>query len=737
MDIEQLLKEMSVFEKIMQCTQLISSFYRGTKVEDNAANAIGPYTQLGLKQEDIYLAGSVNFLSDETGAMLPASELRRIQKECMERSPHHIPTLFVQDVIHGYVTIYPIPLAMAATFNPDLMERCAAMAAKEASMNGVDMALGPMVDLARDARWGRVAEGFGEDPFLGAAMAKASVYGYQGRQDKKAKISYEHVGSCMKHFAGYGAPEAGRDYNLVDMSELTFRSFYLPNYQAAIEAGVSAAMSAFHAFDGIPVTGNKKILKTLLRDELHFEGVVMSDYAACTELITQGVAENEEEAAYLSLEATCDIEMMTTVYAQSVPVLLKQGKIKMSQLDDACRRVLTVKERLGLFDDPYRQCDEQKAKALFLCQEHRHLAKEAAEESAVLLKNDGILPLPKQGKKVALIGPLASNPRILGTWRCGGQEKDSVTMLQGLQEKIGANNVVYACGCDIDYRGVDEREIPLAVQKAKEADVVILCLGEDEDDSGESASKTNLALPDIQKKLYRAVLAVNPNIVLCVFNGRPLVLTEENETARAILDCFFPGSECGHAITDLLFGDANPSGKLPMSFPRNVGQCPLYYNHVNTGRPRSDEYHRCWNQSAYIDSPNTPLYPFGYGLSYTKFAYGPLRFSKKVLRQGKMDALTVSCDITNIGPCDGKETAQLYLRDLVGSVVRPVRELKGFQKVFLRKGETKTVSFEIQEDLLAFVASDFQKRAEPGRFRVWIGSSSDVIDGDEFVLNKE
>ena len=734
MDIEKLLREMSVFEKIMQCTQLISNFYRGTKLEDNTANAIGPYTQLGLKQSDIYLAGTVNFLSDETGAMLPSSELRRIQKECIEKSPHHIPTMFVQDVIHGYLTIYPIPLAMAASFNPSLMERCAAMAAKEASANGVDMALGPMVDLARDARWGRVTEGFGEDPFLGSLMAKASVYGFQGRE---YRIPNDHVGSCVKHFAGYGAPEAGRDYNLVEMSELTFRQFYLPNYEATIEAGVMAAMSAFHAFEGIPITGNKKILKGILRDELHFDGAVMSDYAACNELITQGVAENEKEAAYLSLEATCDIEMMTTLYAQSIPSLLEEGRIKMSQLDDACRRVLTMKERLGLFDDPYRQCDDKKASSLFLCPEHRALAKEAAEESVVLLKNDGILPLNDKSIKVALIGPLADNPRILGAWRCGGLEKDSVTMRQGLEERIGKENVFMAKGCDIDYKGRDESEIPAAVRTAKQADVVILCLGEDEDDSGESASKTNLSLPEIQKKLYRAVLEANPNVILCLFNGRPMILEEESKTARAIYDCFFPGTECGHALASLLFGDVAPSGKLPMSFPRSVGQCPLYYNHINTGRPRSDETHRCWNQSAYIDCPNTPLYPFGYGLSYTKFAYGKVRLNKNKLSYGTKDSLVASCEVTNIGERDGQEIVELYLRDLVGSVVRPVKELKGFQKISLRKGETKTVSFTIDESLLAFVGSDYRKRVEPGSFVCWIGPDSEVKEGVEFVLTKE
>lgn len=729
MDLEKLLKEMTVFEKAMQCTQLITCFYRGVKLEDNTANAIGPYTKLGLKQSDIYLAGSVNFLCDDTGAMLPATELERIQKSCIENSPHHIPTIFMQDIIHGYVTVYPIPLAMAASFNTDAMEECCAMAAKEASLNGVHLTIGPMVDLSREARWGRVCEGFGEDPCLGSAMARASIKGFQGDDLGKYRLA-----TCVKHFCGYGAPEAGLDYNVVDISERTLKEYYLPNYKAAIDAGATTVMSAFNVFDGMPITGNEHVLKGILRDEWGFDGAVISDYAACLELLTHGVAKDEIEAALLSMNATCDVEMMTTLYAQNMEKFINEGKISMSQLDDACMRVLKLKEKLGLFENPYRDSDYERAKESFCCEEHREISRKAAEESIVLLKNDGILPLNKDVSSVAVIGPLAHYGRILGAWNCGGRESDAVTVYDGLCNYLGKDKVFTSRGCDIYYAGTDESEIPAAVELAKKCEVVVLCVGEDQDDSGESASKSNISLPDIQKKLFREICKANKNVVALLFNGRPMAIEDLDADARAVVDMWFPGTECGNAAANILFGETVPSGKLPMTFPRNVGQCPIYYNHYGTGRPREDDSRRCWCQSAYIDSPNAPLYPFGYGLSYTEFAYGKPYVDKTVLQSGGDDCITVRCELANTGKYDGKEVVQMYVRDMVGSVVRPVRELKGFKKVFVKRGEKVTVSFTIREEDLAFYNAKLEKRAEKGAFRVWVGGDSTCSEYVEIEL---
>lgn len=729
MDVQSLLEKMTAFEKIMQCTQLITCFYRGVKLENNSANSIGPYTKLGLRQKDIYLAGSINFLCDDNGAMLPAAELERMQTECIQNSPNHIPALFMQDVIHGYRTIYPIPLAMAASFSPETLEKCCAMAAKEASLNGVHLSIGPMVDLSREARWGRVAEGFGEDPCLGSAMSRASIRGYQGDDLGKYRLA-----TCVKHFCGYGAPEAGLDYNVTELGERTLREYYLPNYKAAIDAGATTVMSAFNVYDGMPVTGNKKILKGILREEWGFDGVVISDYAACLELITHGVAENEKDAAYLSMSATCDVEMMTTTYAQELPRLIEEGKISMQQLDDACLRVLKLKDRLGLFENPMRDSDYEEAQKLFCCGEHRKIAREAAEESVVLLKNDGILPLDKNTGSIAVIGPLADYGRVLGAWKCGGMESEAVTVFQGIGNYLGKDKVFASRGCDIYYNGTDESEIADAAALAAKCDIVILCVGEDQDDSGESASKSNIGLPEIQKKLFEEILKVNQNVVALLFNGRPMAIGELNEKARAVVDMWFPGTECGNAAANILFGEVVPSGKLPMTFPRNVGQCPIYYNHYGTGRPRENDSERCWCQSAYIDSPNSPLYPFGYGLSYTQFTYGKPYADKQIMKAGCGDFITVSCEVANTGEYDGKEVVQMYIRDMVSSVVRPVRELKGFKKILIKRGEKVTVSFQITEEELAFYNAGMERRAEKGAFRVWIGGDSVCSEYIDFKL---
>jgi len=715
MDVKKLLSKLTLEEKIYQLMQIRAYTY----LYDSSLNIItGPDTKYGVDEKYVYEVGTVL----NCGV---AENMIKIQEKYLENSKNKIPLIFMQDVIHGYRTLYPINLGIAASFDTDLAEKCAAMAAKEASVDGIHLTFAPMVDLARDARWGRVMESSGEDTYLNCKMAEATVRGYQGDFGKY------NVASCVKHFAAYGAAEGGRDYNTVDMSERTLREYYLPSYKAAIDAGASSLMTAFNVVDGIPAAGNKWLVKDLLRDEWGFNGVVISDYAACYEMINHGFCEDEKEVAYNAINATLDIEMVSNCYVLKLKELVEEGKVKESQIDECVLRILELKDKLGLFDNPHRSTSPEEAAKFHVCPEHRALARYAATQSAVLLKNEGVLPLSRDLKSIAVIGPLANTGEIFGNWFCNGRADETVSVLDGIKNAYkGVIN--YAEGCSVSRKSTDEGGIPEAVDMARKSDAVILCLGEHQFDNGECKSKAFLDLPNIQYKLYREVLKANPNTAVVLFTGRPLTIRELKDTSPAILNMWEPGTEGGNACADLIFGDVNPSGKLTMSFPYTVGQCPLYYNYYTTGRPKvSDDIENAYVTS-YIDSPNGPLYPFGYGLSYTEFEYSDFNLSGDVMERG--GKLTASVKVKNVGKYKGKETVQMYIRDLFGSTVRPIKELRGYEKIELMPNEEKTVTFEITEDTLAFYGSDLVKKAESGKFHVFIGKSSACEHFAEFIL---
>ena len=711
MKIEELLSKMSLKEKIFQLEQFNSVLLKPLAGWD----ATGPMKDLKLEEEDLRYTGSV--LNS-----MGAERMKDIQTEFLKKNDNHIPLAFMHDVIHGYRTIYPINLGLACSFNLDLMRDCAEMAATEAVLDGVNVTFAPMVDLARDARWGRVMETSGEDPYLNSLIAKATVEGF-----KKGGIA-----TCVKHFAAYGGAVAGKDYAEVDMSEYTLREYYLSAYKAAIDAGVDMVMPSFNVLNGIPATGNAWLLKDILREEWGFDGVIVSDYGAVWELFVHGYAEDEKDAAYKALTAGVDIEMCSTMYAQNLSKLLQEGKIKESQINKAVFRILKLKEKLGLFENPYRFADAHKAKETFLCKKHRTLARKAVEESAVLLKNDDILPLSKDTKSVAVIGPHGDTGHVLGWWLCGGLAEETITVCKGLRGYNKNLDVRYAKGCEIGWNNTDESHISEAVELAKNSEAVVLCLGEKEEESGESNSKTNLDLAEVQYKLLDAVLAVNKNVVVLLFTGRPLACTRLHAKAPAILNVWWPGTECGNAVANLLFGDVSPSGKLTMTFPYSSGQCPVYYNHYQTGRPSPYGRYDILHATRYLDTPNEPLYPFGYGLSYSNFTYSEVGLSSNVMKRG--GEIIASIMVTNTGAYKAKETVQLYIRDVAGSHVRPIKELKGFEKVELDAGESKKITFSITEEMLAFYGAGMERNAEKGKFYVYIGKDSNVDSYQEFEL---
>lgn len=715
MNIKKLIEKMTLKEKLEQLTQLNAGFF-----DKNAGTeATGPLGELGLNTDNLKGTGSVlNFQGPDS--------VKALQKQHLEDDPNKIPMLFMMDVIHGCRTIYPVPLGLSASFDPQLVKDCCAMAAKEAAAEGINVTFAPMADLARDARWGRVMESTGEDPYLNCLYSRAAVEGFQGDL-KKGKVA-----ACVKHYAAYGAAEAGRDYNTVDMSERTLREYYLPAYKAAVDAGVEMVMTSFNILDGVPAASNKKLVDGILRKEWKFGGVVISDYNSFREMITHGVAENEHDAACLAINAGNDIEMMSATYIGNMESLIKEGKVSLKQIDKAVERVLKLKKKKGMFSDPYQDADKTLADKLDCCKEHRDLARKAAEKCAVLLKNDGVLPFNTSVKKVAVIGPFANTGAILGNWRCYGKHEQTVTVFEGVKNLLENTEVEYAEGVNGELTATDESGIAAAVKAAKGADAVILTLGEPQGDSGEGNSKLDLELPAVQYKLLDEVLKVNKNTAVLLFSGRPLAIKRLSETAPAILEVWQPGTEGGSAAANLLFGKAVPSGKLTMSFPAKTGQCPIYYNHYNTGRPRRNDDVRVAYTSSYIDGPNKPLYPFGYGLSYTSFGYSCLKLSADVLESG--GSLTASVKVKNEGAVAGEETVQLYIRDLYGSAVRPVKELKGFKKVALNPGEEKEVNFEITEDMLAFYGPDLVKKAEKGDFKVFIGGDSECADSVSFRL---
>jgi len=650
---------------------------------------------------------------------------RKLQKIAVEESRLKIPLLFGYDVIHGHKTIFPISLGESASWDMAAIEKSARVAATEAAAMGLNWTFAPMVDISVEPRWGRVSEGAGEDPFLGSRIAEARVHGFQGK-DLSDTLT---ILACVKHFAAYGAPLAGRDYSTVDMSERVFLDTYLPPYQAAIDAGAMSVMSSFNEYDGVPATGSKYLLTDILRDKLGFKGFVVTDYTSINEMVNHGVAANEAEAGLLAVRAGVDMDMQGEVYFRYLKKQVKDGMVDEKMIDDAVRRILRVKFMLGLFDDPYRYCSEAREKRLVYAPEHLDAALDVAKRSMVLLKNkDNTLPL-KKGEKIAVIGELATSTRdLLGSWKAAGDWDFMKSTLDELRDYNGKSNIIYAEGCK--KTGEDRSGFPAAMAAARQADKIVLVIGEDWEWSGEAASRTNINVPGVQTELLEKLSTLNKPIVVVLMNGRPLVLTRENELAGAMLEAWYPGTMGGKAITHVLFGEYNPSGKLTMTFPRTVGQVPIFYYEKNTGRPiylPNDKY-----KSKYIDCPNDPLFPFGFGLSYTTFEYSDIRLSSKDLTE--KSELKASITVKNTGKKEGEEVVQCYIRDLIGSVTRPVKELKGFEKINLKAGESKTVTFTIKPDMLAFHRLDMTFGTEPGDYSLFIGGNSRDLKQTSFSL---
>ena len=715
MDLKALLSKMTLKEKLYQLQQVNSNIY----MADENMPVTGPEFYLQFDKDYKYEVASVY---NSYGAERNIA----IQKEFLQNSKNKIPLAFMLDIIHGYRTIYPINLGLASSFDRALVRECCQMAAKEASVDGIHLTFSPMLDVSRDPRWGRCMESCGEDTYLTCEMARESVLGFQGNGGKYT------IGASLKHIAGYSAPMSGKDYDSSDISEISLREVYLPPYKSAVDAGAMVAMPAQNAINGVPGNGNAFILRDILRNEWGFDGVCISDYGSVENLVTHGFCENKREATLEAINANIDMEMVSTCYINNVESLLDEGKITIEQIDTAVMRVLRLKEKLGLFENPYGSASIAESKELLCCDEHREIARRSAEESAVLLKNDGILPFSKNVKKVALIGPHAQERRIVGSWWCAYKPEETVTVFEGVKTLLPNVEIVYEKGCSLELDSSDFSGIDKAAEVAKGADVVILCVGEEQTDSGESNSKANLRLPTVQRELVKRVCRANKNTALVLFTGRPLVLTDIEEYTGAILNMYFPGTEGGNAVARLLFGECSPSGKLTMSFPRSEGQCPVYYNHHRTANLRTDDNKRILYESGYIDSPNSPLYPFGYGLSYSSFEYSDLKLSDNALTDG--GEVVASVKVKNTGKYKAKEIVQLYIRDLVGSVVRPIKELKGFEKIELLPDEEKTVEFVINEDTLKFVRRDLTYGAEKGAFHVFIGADSRTVDFVELWL---
>ena len=729
--LRQLFSEMSLKEKIGQLVQLPAAF-------ENEGMATGPAAEMGLTQEDVQLAGS--YLS-----IIGAEKLKKLQTGYMRRHPHHIPLLFMGDIINGYRTVFPIPLAQGCTFDPETVEDCAAVAAREASASGLHVTFSPMADLVRDARWGRVMESTGEDPYLNGRMAAAMVRGYQG----KALTDKGSIASCLKHFAGYGAPEGGRDYNTVELSSRTLREDYLPAYRSAVDAGCELVMPSFNTLDRVPSAASEWLLRDVLRGEMGFDGAVISDWNAVQELLNHGIAANEQEAALLALRAGVDIDMASPIYAKHLKELVESGKIPELWVDDACWHVLMLKNKLGLFEHPFKDGSEADEEALLLCDEHRRKARACAEKSFVLLKNEeNMLPLLREEtSSAAFIGPYVGQKQICGSWSIFADDGDSVSLKAALAENEYTKNAPTAPGCPVwdgpvpGFREPEkEPELDLdqalseAVALAKKAKNVVLCLGEHRECTGEAASRGDLTLPECQLRLLDAVAQANENVIVVLFSGRPLDIRRLQEKAKAILLAWLPGTEGGHALVRTLLGESNPSGRLSMCFPWCVGQLPIHYDHLNTGRPFHGDFRKARFASKYLDIPNEPLYPFGWGLSYTAFAYSPVTLDAPTM--GKFGAVRASVRVTNTGRRRGTETVQLYIRDLAASVARPVRQLKGFAQVTLAPGESREVCFEITEEMLRFYDIRMNYLSEPGEFDVFIGPDSRTENKARFTLTE-
>ena len=720
-----LLHQMTTQEKCRELMQFPMEAFTETDI------STGPCEDLELTDEKMAQVGSILSL---TGA----EWTRKVQEEHLKNNRLNIPLLFMADIINGYKTIFPIPLAQGCTFDPDLVRQLAEAAAREGAAAGVHVTFSPMADLVRDPRWGRVMESTGEDPYLNGIMAEQMVKGYQGNDLKEEG----RLAACVKHFAGYGAPLGGREYNQVELSERTLLEDYLPAYEKAVRAGARLVMSSFNTLERVPSTGNRKLMREILRGKMGFQGVLISDYAAVKELIAHGLAEDEAEAARLALEAGVDIDMMSRCYSDFLCGQIERGEVAQELLDEAVLRVLELKKDLGLFENPFKDGSPEKEKELLLCEKHRSLAQKAAEESFVLLKNEeNMLPLSKE-ETTAFIGPFGEEKGLLGAWALFADREDTVTVKEGVERLCPGQ--IWAKGCEILEPGqkwlrgyipiteetwkqteeAAEEKIKEAVEAAEKADRVVLLLGEQELESGESGSCGHIGLPPSQMKLLKAIAQVNSNLILVVFSGRPLILTEACAYAKAVLFAWMPGTQGGPAVANVLYGCSNPSGKLTETFPYHMGQIPVYYSDFATGRPQ---------MPGYIDIPKEPLYPFGYGLSYTEYAYSPVKLDQKVL-DSQTDVIHASVRVKNTGNMEGREAVQMYIQDVKGSVSRPVRQLKGFQKISLAPGEEKEVCFEIREEMLRFWTIDMEYRSEPGRFRVWIGTDSRTENGEEFYL---
>ncbi|GEL07928.1 glycoside hydrolase family 3 N-terminal domain-containing protein [Salisediminibacterium halotolerans] len=705
--LHELLQQMTTNEKAEQMSQVVSMLVQS---HSETGKITGPIAAMDVAKEDMSKSGSILGASG-------AKTLKQIQKNYMERHRLNIPLLFMADVIHGYKTVFPVPLALGCSWDLSAVEKSAEIAAKEASAAGLHVTFSPMADLVRDPRWGRVMESTGEDPYLNSEFARAFVRGYQGEDLEQ---DTDRIAACVKHFAAYGASEGGRDYNTVDMSERQLREYYMPAYEAALEEGAEMVMTAFNTVDGIPATSNRHLMRTVLRNELKFNGVLISDWGAVQETVPHGVAANNREAALKSALAGVDIDMMTPCYKQHLTSLVDSGELSEAVLDEAVLRILQLKQKLGLFDHPYRGADEKREEQLILSDEHRTKARELAAKSSVLLKNDGVLPL-NTTQRVALIGPFTDSTDLLGRWAIFGEPADVVTLKTGLTKQLTA--VETAAGCDIE--SITDAQISEARKTADNADVIILALGEPSELSGEAGSKTDIRLSEAQMHLVRSMRELNKPIITILFNGRPLDLRGILDESDAIIEAWFPGTEGGHAVADLLTGAANPSGKLTMSFPYTVGQIPVYYNAFKTGRPKEDLDPNDRYASKYMDAPNEPLFPFGFGLSYSEFTYGDARLSSNDLQPG--GSLELSVDVKNTSGITGEETVQMYIRDLVGEVVRPVLELKGFEKIRLEPGEAKIVTFSIHEDLLKYHHHDLAYKADSGDFIASVGTDSQTL----------
>ncbi|MBK8346792.1 MAG: beta-glucosidase BglX [Saprospiraceae bacterium] len=699
--IEQLMAKMTLDEKLGQMT-LYTTDWEST----------GPTIRSGY-QDDIRLGRCGALFNSHTVEFTTL-----LQKIAMEESRLKIPLLFGYDVIHGYKTMFPIPLGEAASWDLAAIENSAYIMSKEAAASGLHWTFAPMVDITREPRWGRVMEGAGEDTYLGSRIAEARVRGIQGENFAKA----DRLLACVKHFAAYGAPIAGRDYNSVEISERVFRETYLPPYEAAIKAGAKTVMTSFNDYNGVPASGNKYLLTDILRNEWGFNGYVVTDYTSINEMVNHGVAKNQTDAGIMAVNAGVDMDMQSAAFQEKIKAGINDGRVKMEKIDASVRRILMLKKELGLFENPYRFSDKKRETTTIMAKENLDASKDMAKKSVVLLKNSGILPLAKKPMKILVAGPLADDKNnLIGAWSASGEGRHCVSLYEGLRQHPAAGNYSFEHikGCEIE--GNDQTQFSIILEKAKTSDIIILAIGEHKDMSGEAASKSVIRIPGVQEDLLKALKSTGKPIVTVIMNGRPLILNDVHSNSDALLEAWWLGTQSGNALADIIYGDYNPSGKLPISYPRNEGQIPIYYNHKNTGRPLNpnDKY-----TTKYLDVPNTPFYPFGFGLSYTTFTYGVPTVAKSTF--SSQEPITVSIDVRNTGNFDGEEVVQLYIRDLVASVTRPVKELRGFQKVMIKKGETKKVTFTLTKKDFEIYNQNMEKVVEPGEFHVFVGGNSDT-----------